>query len=83
VFLLLASLCLWMIPKPHGRLDYMVSGAVATAVALAAGFTGLNWWNRGRKRSLLSSLPLIRIRVARRSDDVRDSGAWTDGRGSE
>jgi hypothetical protein len=63
VFVLAIAVSLWLIPKPHARLQYMVAGAVATALTLAAGFGVLNWLDRKR----LGSAPLVRIRIARRS----------------
>lgn len=60
VFVLSIALCLRLIPGPHGPLQYMVAGSVATAIALAAGFALLN-------RIPETSKPLVRIRIARRS----------------
>jgi len=53
------AICVRLIPYPHGRLQYMVAGAVATAVTLATGFAVLGGPNEKR--------PVIRIRIARRS----------------
>jgi hypothetical protein len=60
VFVLTIAACLWLIPKPHRPLQYMVAGSVATAVALAAGFAALNWMPVDKKA-------VVRIRIARRS----------------
>jgi hypothetical protein len=53
--------CLWLIPRPHRPLQYMVAGSVATAVALVAGFVLLN-------RIPNPNRPVVRIRIARRSE---------------
>ncbi len=34
VFLALAALALWILPKPHVRLHYLLAGTLATAVSL-------------------------------------------------
>jgi hypothetical protein len=60
VFVLSIAVCLWLIPRPHRPLQYMVAGSVATAIALAAGFATLN-------RVPGAGKPLVRIRIARRS----------------
>ena len=62
-FLLAIAISLWMIPQPHGRLQYMVAGSVATAITLAAGFGAVNWLDKPR-----DSVSRVRIRVARRTD---------------
>ena len=62
-FLLSIAISLWTIPQPHGRLQYMVAGAVATAITLAAGFGAVHWLDKPR-----DSVPRVRIRVARRTD---------------
>ena len=61
VFLFTIAACLWIIPKPHRPLQYMVAGSVATAVALAVGFAAVN-------RLPNSNKPVMRIRIARRND---------------
>ena len=71
LFVLLASACLWLIPKPHRQLDYMVAGAVATATTLAAGFSTLNWRGGKRGMALLRRVPVLRIRYVRRGSTVQ------------
>ena len=39
VFVILAEWLIWLMPKPHGRLQYMVAGTAATAAALGTVFT--------------------------------------------
>jgi hypothetical protein len=65
VFLLSIAFSLRLIPQPHGRLQYMVAGAVATAITLAATFGALNWLDSKRR----DSVSQVRIRVARRSGE--------------
>jgi hypothetical protein len=38
VFVVLAKLLLWLVPPPHGRLQYMIAGTAATAAALGTVF---------------------------------------------
>jgi len=38
VFIMFAEWLLWFMPKPHGRLHYMIAGTAATAAALLAVF---------------------------------------------
>jgi hypothetical protein len=61
VFSLTIATALWLIPKPHRPLQYMVAGSVATALTLAIGFGALNWMPTDKK-------PVVRIRIARRSE---------------
>ena len=61
VFGLTIAGCLWLIPQPHRPLQYMVAGSVATAIALLAGFILLN-------RIPNPNRPVVRIRIARRSE---------------
>jgi hypothetical protein len=60
LFALILTTSLWLIPRPHRPLHYMVAGSVATAVALAGGFA-LMQWMPGNDR------PVVRIRIARKS----------------
>ena len=70
VFFVVAGVCLWLIPKPHSQLDYMVAGAVATAVALATGFASLNWRGGKRRLTFMRKVPVLRIRYIRRSGSI-------------
>jgi hypothetical protein len=38
VFVVLATWLLWLMPPPHGRLQYMIAGTAATAAALVSVF---------------------------------------------
>jgi polyferredoxin len=38
VFVVLAEWLLWLMPPPHGRLQYMIAGTAATAAALGTVF---------------------------------------------
>jgi hypothetical protein len=38
IFVALAELLLWLLPGPHGRLQYMIAGTAATTVALVLAF---------------------------------------------
>ena len=38
VFVVLAEWLLWLMPLPHGRLQYMIAGTAATAAALGTVF---------------------------------------------
>ena len=38
VFVVLAKWLLWLMPLPHGRLQYMIAGTAATAAALGTLF---------------------------------------------
>jgi hypothetical protein len=38
VFVVLAKWLLWLMPPPHGRLQFMIAGTAATAAALGAVF---------------------------------------------
>ena len=62
IFCLLSALALWLMPQPHGALQYMVAGALATAISLAAGFAAIQWLPNNAR----SFVPVIRIRIARR-----------------
>ena len=39
LFVALAEWLLWLMPPPHGPLQYMIAGTAATAAALGALFT--------------------------------------------
>jgi hypothetical protein len=60
LFPAIIAVSLWLIPKPHRPLQYMVAGSVATAATLAVGFGALS-------RFGAEGAPVIRIRIARRS----------------
>jgi hypothetical protein len=38
VFVVLATWLLWLMPPPHGRLQYMIAGTAATAAGLGTVF---------------------------------------------
>ena len=38
VFVVLAKWLLWLMPPPHGRLQYMIAGTAATAAGLGTVF---------------------------------------------
>jgi hypothetical protein len=59
LFTVAIAACLWLIPGPHGPLQYMVAGSVATALTLAGGFAIVRLPGKDR--------PAVRIRIARRS----------------
>jgi hypothetical protein len=61
LFVLTISICLWLIPGPHGPLQYMVAGSVATALTLAGGFAILKLPGNDK--------PAVRIRIARRGEE--------------
>jgi hypothetical protein len=59
LFALTIAMTLWLIPRPHRPLQYMVAGSVATALTLAGGFAVIRLPGNDR--------PVVRIRIARRS----------------
>jgi hypothetical protein len=58
LFVVGLGVSLLLIPRPLGKLQYMVAGSVATATALAGGFAMV--------RLPRSDRPIVRIRIARR-----------------
>ena len=58
LFALTLTVTLWLIPRPHRPLQYMVAGSFATALTLAGAFAVLRLPGQDR--------PVVRIRIARR-----------------
>jgi hypothetical protein len=60
IFAMTITVSLWLIPRPHGPLHYMVAGSLGTALTLAGGFAILKLPGHDR--------PAVRIRIARRGE---------------
>jgi hypothetical protein len=58
LFAFTLTVTLWLIPRPHHPLQYMVAGSVATALTIAGAFAALRLPGQDR--------PIVRIRIARR-----------------
>jgi hypothetical protein len=48
VFVVLATWLLWLMPPPHGRLQYMIAGTAATAAGLGTVFALVLIYRDGR-----------------------------------